>query len=75
MLSFEGGKVLPYCCFTEEEKKPVLTGFFLCIKKGSPFQGSLTVYQSQLQEFWGASRGWTEMFYDLQLKSIAIPIT
>jgi hypothetical protein len=51
MLSFEGGKVLPYCCFTEEEKKTRFNGFFLCIKKGSPFQGSLTVYQSQLQEF------------------------
>jgi len=51
MLSFEGGKVLPYCCFTEEEEKTVFNGFFLYIKKGSPFQESLTVYQSQLQEF------------------------
>jgi hypothetical protein len=51
MLSFEGGKVLPYCCFTEQEKKTRFNGCFLCIKKGSPLQGSLTVYQSQLQEF------------------------
>jgi hypothetical protein len=51
MLSFEGGKVLPYYCFSEEEKKTRFNGFFLYIKKGSPFQGSLTVYQSQLQEF------------------------
>jgi hypothetical protein len=51
MLSFEGGKVLPYYCFSEEEKKTRFNGFFFYIKKGSPSQGSLTVYQSQLQEF------------------------
>jgi len=32
-------------------KKTVFNGFFLYIKKGSPEKGSLTVYQSQLQEF------------------------
>jgi len=39
MLSFEGGKVLPYYCFTEEEKKTRFNGFFLYVKKRLPFSG------------------------------------
>jgi len=38
MLSFEGGKVLPYYCFSEEEKKTRFNGFFLYIKR-LPFSG------------------------------------
>jgi len=38
MLSFEGGKVLPYYCFSEEEKKTRFNGFFL-FKKRLPFSG------------------------------------
>jgi hypothetical protein len=39
ILSFEGGRVLPYYFFTEEEAKtPFLTGFFY-IKKRLPFSG------------------------------------
>jgi len=39
MLSFEGGKVLPYYCFTEEEKKTRFNGFFFICKKRLPFSG------------------------------------
>jgi len=40
MLSFEGGKVLPYYCFSEEEKKIRFNGFFF-IKKAPLFRGAL----------------------------------
>jgi len=42
MLSFEGGEVLPYYCFTEEEKKTRFNGFFFIFKickKRLPFSG------------------------------------
>jgi len=35
MLSFEGGKVLPYYCFSEEEKKTRFNGFFSPPRKNS----------------------------------------
>jgi len=52
ILSFEGGKVLPYYFFTEEEAKtPFLTGFFYIKKKAPLFRGALPFIKANCRNF------------------------
>jgi len=51
MLSFEGGKVLPYYCFSEEEKKTRFNGFFLYIKKAPLSRGAIPFIKANCRNF------------------------